>query len=166
MFTGIVRERGRVLSAERNGDGALRLRIAAPRTAADTSVGDSISVAGCCLTAVAADDGELQFDVVPESLSRTTLGALAEGAGVNLEPALRAGDPLGGHYVQGHVDDVGPVRALERDDDGAELWPRAPSPSTASPSRSRRSTTPASRSRSSRTLSTRRRSPGCTRELS
>ena len=122
MFTGIVRERGRVLSAERNGDGALRLRIAAPRTAADTSVGDSISVAGCCLTAVAADDGELQFDVVPESLSRTTLGALAEGAGVNLEPALRAGDPLGGHYVQGHVDDVAQVRALERDDDGAELW--------------------------------------------
>jgi riboflavin synthase len=122
MFTGIVRERGRVVSAERNGDGALRLRIAAPRTAAGTSVGDSISVAGCCLTAVAADEGELQFDVVSESLSRSTLGGLSGGAYVNLEPALRAGEPLGGHFVQGHVDDIARVRTLERHDDSAELW--------------------------------------------
>ena len=127
MFTGIVRERGRVLTAARNGDGGtLRLRIAAPRTAAATSVGDSISVAGCCLTAVAVQDGELEFDVVSESLSRTTLGALAESAEVNLEPALRAGDPLGGHYVQGHVDGLAHVRALERHGDGAELQLEVP----------------------------------------
>jgi riboflavin synthase len=123
VFTGIVRERGRVLAAERNGDrGSLRLRIAAPRTASETGVGDSISVAGCCLTAVAVHDGELEFDVVSESVSRSTLGGLSGGADVNLEPALRVGEPLGGHFVQGHVDDIARVRALERHDDGAELW--------------------------------------------
>ena len=122
MFTGIVRERGRVLTAARNGDGgSLRLRIAAPQTAAETSVGDSISVAGCCLTAVTVQDGELEFDVVSESLSRTTLGALTDGTDVNLEPALRAGDPLGGHYVQGHVDGIAHVRALDRHGDDAQL---------------------------------------------
>lgn len=111
MFTGIVRERGRVVAAER--DGGLRLRIAAPQTASEASVGDSVSVAGCCLTAVAVADGELAFDAVPETLARTTLGQLAEGAEVNLEPALRAGEPLGGHYVQGHVDGLGRVCSLE-----------------------------------------------------
>ena len=122
MFTGIVRERGRVVSAERNGaQSALRLRISAPKTAAETGLGDSVSVAGCCLTAVAADDGELVFEAVPESLASTTLGDLGEGADVNLEPALRAGEPLGGHYVQGHVDGVGRVRALEPEGDGRRL---------------------------------------------
>ena len=114
MFTGIVRERGRIVAARRNGSG-LELRIAAPETARGTSVGDSVSVAGCCLTAVAADGGELVFDAVPETLDRTTLAELAEGAEVNLEPALRAGEPLGGHYVQGHVDGVGRVRSLGED---------------------------------------------------
>jgi riboflavin synthase len=110
MFTGIVRERGRVVAAERNGDG-LRLRIAAPETAASTAIGDSVSVSGCCLTAVAAEDGELAFDAVEETLSRTNLGGLEQGTEVNLEPALKAGDPLGGHYVQGHVDGLARVRA-------------------------------------------------------
>jgi riboflavin synthase len=123
MFTGIVREKGRVVSAERNGDGgSLALRIAAPHTAAQTSLGDSVSVAGCCLTAVATSERELVFDVVPESLERTTLRQLVEGAEVNVEPALRVGEPLGGHYVQGHVDGVGSVRSFEPDGDGARLW--------------------------------------------
>jgi len=123
VFTGIVREKGRVVSAESNGDGgSLTLRIAAPQTAAQTGLGDSVSVAGCCLTAVASGDGELSFDAVPESLARTTLAGLAEGAEVNLEAALRAGDPLGGHYVQGHVDGVGRVRSLEPEGDAARLW--------------------------------------------
>ena len=120
MFTGIVRERGRVVAARRNGDG-LELRIAAPETADGTSVGDSIAVAGCCLTAVVVNDGELGFDAVPETLRRTTLAELTEGAEVNLEPALRAGEPLGGHYVQGHVDGVGRVRSREPEGDGARL---------------------------------------------
>jgi riboflavin synthase len=121
MFTGIVRERGRVVVAEQNGDG-MRLRISAPETAVGTGIGDSVSVSGCCLTAVAVDGGELAFDAVGETLSRTNLGGLAEGAEVNLEPALRAGDPLGGHYVQGHVDGVARVRLHERDGDGSRLW--------------------------------------------
>ena len=120
MFTGIVRERGRVLAADQNG-GGVRLRIAAPHTAASASPGDSVAVSGVCLTAVAVNDGELAFDAVPESLSRTTLGELAAGEEVNLEPALRAGDPLGGHYVQGHVDGIGRVRSLEQEGEGARL---------------------------------------------
>jgi riboflavin synthase alpha subunit len=71
---------------------------------------------------VAVENGELAFDAVPETLARTTLDGLAEGAEVNLEPALRAGDPLGGHYVQGHVDGIGRVRSLEFEGDGARLW--------------------------------------------
>jgi riboflavin synthase len=122
VFTGIVREKGRVVSAALNGDGrSLVLRIAAPQTAAETSLGDSVSVAGCCLTAVEADDGELAFEAVPESLARTNLAEVGEGVEVNLESALRVGEPLGGHYVQGHVDGVGRVRSLEPDGDGARL---------------------------------------------
>jgi riboflavin synthase len=123
MFTGIVRERGRVLAADRNGDGAgLRLRIEAPAIAAETKLGDSISVAGCCLTATAVDGVRLEFEAVPETLARTTLGRLGKGAEVNLERALRVGEPLGGHFVQGHVDGRGRVRSLEAEGDGSRLW--------------------------------------------
>jgi riboflavin synthase alpha subunit len=120
MFTGIVRELGRVLAAD-NGAGSLRLRVAAAQTAASTQPGESIAVAGCCLTATAVEDGSLEFDAVPETIARTNLGRLAEGAEVNLEPALRAGEPLGGHFVQGHVDGVGRVRALDPEGAGARL---------------------------------------------
>ena len=120
MFTGIVRERGRVVAAEANG-GGMHLHVEARETAAAARPGDSIAVAGCCLTATAVEDGSLEFDVVPETIARTNLGRLAEGAEVNLEPALRAGEPLGGHFVQGHVDGVGRVRALEPDGEGARL---------------------------------------------
>jgi len=120
MFTGIVRERGRVVGAERNG-GGLRLRIEAAQTAGQAAPGDSVAVAGCCLTVAATADGALEFDAVPETLARTTLGGLGAGAEVNLEPALRAGEPLGGHFVQGHVDGRGRVAALEADGEGARL---------------------------------------------
>jgi riboflavin synthase alpha subunit len=123
MFTGIVRERGRVLLAERPPDGAgLRLRIEAPATAATSEPGDSVTVAGCCLTATAVLDGTVEFDAVSETIARSTLGGLEAGAEVNLEPALRVGEPLGGHFVQGHVDGVGRVRSIAREGDGARLW--------------------------------------------
>src|SRR5918912_974188 len=102
MFTGIVREVARVVSFDGH-----RLVLDAQTLAAE---GDSVAVAGVCLTAVAG--GRLAFDLVEETPGRTTLGALKPGDRVNLEPALRAGDPLGGHIVQGHVDGVGRVRAL------------------------------------------------------
>jgi riboflavin synthase len=120
VFTGIVRERGRVVAAEANG-ASLYLRIQAAGTAAEAKPGDSIAVAGCCLTATAVADGSLEFDAVPETIARTNLGRLGAGAEVNLEPALRAGEPLGGHFVQGHVDGLGRVRSLEPEGEGARL---------------------------------------------
>jgi riboflavin synthase len=111
VFTGIVRERGTVVAVEGGSDG-VRLRVAAPQTAADAGVGDSIAISGVCLTVVSGRDGEVEFDAVAETLRRTSLGGLAPGTEVNVEPALRAGEPLGGHYVQGHVDGVGRVRSL------------------------------------------------------
>lgn len=118
MFTGIVRELGSVESVEESG-GAVRLRVRAPAAAARTALGDSVSVNGVCLTAVAVEDGVVEFDAVPETLRRSSLGRLQTGAAVNIEPALRAGEPLGGHIVQGHVDGVGRVRRV--DDGGLEV---------------------------------------------
>jgi riboflavin synthase len=120
VFTGIVRELGHVVSAERNG-GGVRLRVEAAETASGARLGDSIAVAGCCLTVTAVDDGALEFDAVPETIARSNLGRLAPGSEVNLEPALRAGEPLGGHFVQGHVDGAGRVLALSPEGDGARL---------------------------------------------
>ena len=104
------------------GDSGVRLEIDAPATAGATATGDSVSVNGCCLTAVSVVDGRIAFDAVPETLARTAIGGLAAGACVNLEPALRAGEPLGGHYVQGHVDGRGSVRAVVAGRDGRRLW--------------------------------------------
>jgi riboflavin synthase alpha subunit len=125
VFTGIVREVGVVASVEA-GSGGIRLGVEAPATAGATAVGDSVSVGGVCLTAVAVDDGRIAFEAVPETLARTSLARLAPGARVNVEPALRAGEPLGGHYVQGHVDGVGAVRSVEREGDGRRVWFDAP----------------------------------------
>jgi riboflavin synthase len=125
VFTGIVRERGRVAALEGGADG-VRIVVEAPSTAAQTGVGDSISIGGVCLTAVSIEDGRVAFDAVPETLRRTSLGRLEPGAEVNVEPALRAGEPLGGHYVQGHVDGVGRVRSTEPEGDGLRLWIEAP----------------------------------------
>jgi riboflavin synthase alpha subunit len=121
VFTGIVRERGCVAAAEQVA-GGVRLTIDAPRTATTVTPGDSVSLAGVCLTAVAVPNGRIVFDAVPETLQRSTLGRLAAGDALNVEPALRAGDPLGGHYVQGHVDGVGTVRSVEAEGDGQRLW--------------------------------------------
>lgn len=121
MFTGIVRERGSVAVVEGGADG-VRLVIDAPETARATELGDSVSVDGVCLTATGVRKGQIAFDAVAETLSRSTLGELVAGAEVNIEPALRAGEPLGGHYVQGHVDGVGEVRSVEREGDGLRVW--------------------------------------------
>jgi riboflavin synthase alpha subunit len=116
MFTGIVRERGRVVG--RNGSDLL---VEAPETAAGTHTGDSIALDGVCLTATDVSDGRIAFHAVAETLRRSTLATLEPGAEVNVEPALRAGEPLGGHYVQGHVDGVGRVTDIRPEGDGARL---------------------------------------------
>jgi riboflavin synthase len=121
MFTGIVREIGTVDAF----DGS-RLLVAAPETASRVDLGDSVSVAGVCLTVVDSGERRLAFDVVPETLARTALGALAAGAAVNLEPALRVGDAFGGHFVQGHVDAVGRIRSAEPEGDSRRVWVDAP----------------------------------------
>jgi riboflavin synthase len=121
MFTGIVREVGTVESIEPAAGGGARLVVRAPETADGIAQGESVSVAGVCLTATEIHETAIAFDAVPETLARTTLGALEPGARTNLEAALRAGDPMGGHLVQGHVDGVGTVLALEPEGDGARL---------------------------------------------
>jgi riboflavin synthase len=121
MFTGIVRELGTV-----DAFGGSRLVVAAPETAAGVAVGDSVSIAGVCLTVVAAEEGRLAFDVVPETLSRTALSRLERGDRLNVEPSLRIGDPLGGHVVQGHVDAVGAVRSVTPEGESRRVWVDAP----------------------------------------
>ena len=120
MFTGIVIEQGEVVEPPP------RLVLRAPRTAADAVVGDSVAIDGCCLTVVAIDGELLSFDAVPETLRRTTLGRLAPGSAVNLEPALRAGDRMGGHLVQGHVDAVGSLVTVQAEGDAVNMTFRAP----------------------------------------
>jgi len=114
VFTGIVQERGRISSFE-----AGRLVVESGVRAA---IGDSVAVNGVCLTVVEAPDGRLAFDLVQETLDR----AKPFRDEVNLEAALRAGEPLGGHYVQGHVDGVGHVRSVETE--GADVVVRVDAP--------------------------------------
>lgn len=115
MFTGLIEEIGEVVAVRRGRD-ALRLIVRGPTVAHDAEHGDSIAVSGVCLTVVdggAGDpSGTFTADVMEQSLRRSTLGALVPGDAVNLERALRAGDRLGGHIVQGHVEGEGEVRAI------------------------------------------------------
>lgn len=118
MFTGLVRERGRLIEDPRpSGQGGQRLRIAhSEELSRQLDLGSSLAVSGVCLTLVAQAPGESEVELSPETLARTSLGGLAAGALLNLEPALKMGDPLGGHWVQGHVD--GTLGLVERRDLG------------------------------------------------
>jgi riboflavin synthase len=119
MFTGIIIATGRMVSiTERSGD--LEIAIdAGSLDRARIAVGDSVSVQGACLTATRLDGAIFYADVSRETMAKTTLGMLRPGARVNLEPSLRAGDPLGGHWVSGHVDAVGTLAAVVKD---ARSW--------------------------------------------
>jgi riboflavin synthase len=119
MFTGIILTKGRVTSlAERGGD--LELGVdAAGLDLARMAIGDSVCVQGVCLTVTRKQDTGFFADVSRETMAKTTLGTLKVGANVNLEPSLRAGDPLGGHLVSGHVDAVGYLRRVDQD---ARSW--------------------------------------------
>ena len=115
MFTGIVQDVGKVRARENRG-GDARMVIAFDHLrSADFRIGDSICVQGCCLTAVELPDGAFIADVSRETLSLTTLGDLAVGSAVNLEPSLKAGDALGGHLVSGHIDGVAEIISISGD---------------------------------------------------
>ncbi|HEX6145840.1 MAG TPA: riboflavin synthase [Acidimicrobiia bacterium] len=119
MFTGIVEYRGSATGVEK-GAGGMRLSVeTGPLDGIE--VGDSISVNGVCLTAVEVEPGRVTVDVVPETLDRSTLGSIARGDPVNLELPMRADGRFGGHVVQGHVDGVGEVMAVEPEGDGMRM---------------------------------------------
>lgn len=130
MFTGIITSRGTIVELDQH-----RLVIDAPGI--DEELGASVAIDGCCLTVTSTEPApddlpphpgadpvptrRLSFDILPETIERTRLSELTVGSDVNLEPALRAGQPLGGHMVQGHVDTIGRVRSADRDPDGRWL---------------------------------------------
>jgi riboflavin synthase len=124
MFTGIILAKGRVVSLEERG-GDLELGVDAAASGAvgfdltRIAIGDSVCVQGVCLTVTRKQDSRFFADVSRETMTKTTLSKLVVGANVNLEPSLRAGDPLGGHLVSGHVDAVGHLRRIEQD---ARSW--------------------------------------------
>jgi riboflavin synthase len=113
VFTGLIEDLGTVEAVERTDDGA-RLRIAS-RLSGELALGDSIAVNGCCLTAIAVEDGAFETEAMNQTLSVTALSEVDEESKVNLELAMKAGDRLGGHIVQGHVDGVGTVASVEDD---------------------------------------------------
>ncbi len=114
MFTGIIQEIGTIEAVE-HAPGGSSLRIAARHALQPLRLGDSVAVDGACLTATVITGDRATFEAMHETLDRTTIGELAAGSKVNLEAALRAGEPLGGHNVQGHVDGVGGIVAERRE---------------------------------------------------
>ena len=125
MFTGIVEEIGTVRTVD-GVDGGLAIRIAASTVTKDLVVGASVAVDGACLTAVTVDPGWFSVEAVPETTSRTTLGAVSPGTPVNLERAMGATSRFDGHIVQGHVDGVGQVIDVRAEGDGRRMTVRAP----------------------------------------
>ena len=121
MFSGIVQAVGRIAAFERHGGNAHVEIDAAALGLDDVRIGDSIAVAGVCLTVVAIDGARFSADLSAETLARTTLGAHRIGDPVNLEKSLRLADRLGGHLVAGHVDGVGTIESVQ-DDGAAQRW--------------------------------------------
>jgi riboflavin synthase len=130
VFTGIVEELGEIRALERRGD-VLRLDVAARTTLAGSDLGSSVAINGVCLTVVAARADGLAFEVGPETLARTTLGALKVGEAVNLERPLRFGAAVGGHLVLGHVDGIGTVTDVSRVESTARVRIALPGPALA-----------------------------------
>lgn len=118
MFTGIIEELGQIKSITKKGSG-ISLNITADLVLNGTKIGDSISVNGCCLTVTNKTPADWSCDLVKETLERTDLGQIKVGEKVNLERAVRFGDRLGGHLVQGHVDEVGLIKEKIHMTDGS-----------------------------------------------
>lgn len=121
MFTGLVEFLGTVQQTSRVGAGC-ELTVAEPRLACELAIGESVAVNGACLTVVKRDHSSFQFQLGPETLTRTNLGELTLGDRVNLERALRMSDRLGGHFVQGHVDGMGRIAERLRQGEWELIW--------------------------------------------
>jgi riboflavin synthase len=119
MFTGLVEETGEVLSLETTPTGGVRLGLKAPLIAPTAHLGDSVAVNGCCLTVASKIEETLFFDLLQETLARTSLSEVQSGSLVNLERALSVGARFGGHFVQGHID--GTAEILRIEPSGADL---------------------------------------------
>jgi riboflavin synthase len=125
MFTGLVEALGTVVAMAPTGAGS-RLVLREPALAPELVVGESVSVNGACLTVVAHEAETFAFEVSPETLRRTNLGQLAPGARVNLERAVRLGDRMGGHKVQGHIDGIGWIDRRLPEGEWVTMWFRCP----------------------------------------
>lgn len=122
MFSGLIVHAGRVASTEGDAKRGMTLTIEAPEALREgVASGDSVAINGACLTAVAADAQTMRFDVVPETVARTELGALRKGDPVNVELSMRVGDRIGGHFVYGHVDGTASILAKEPEGQGFRL---------------------------------------------
>lgn len=121
MFTGLIETLG-IIRLTRTENEGRRLVLAAPAIALELRIGDSVAINGACLTVVECDAQTCGFQAGPETLRRTNLGELQTGDRVNLERALRVGDRLGGHFVQGHIDGVGRIASRERQGDWETVW--------------------------------------------
>lgn len=125
MFSGIVEELGEVIALHGSGDSAT-LQVRGPLVTADAGAGDSIAVNGCCLTVTDSGSDRFSADVMRETLDRTALGSLRPGDRVNLERAVTPSTRLGGHLVQGHVDDVGRIESRARSAHWDTVWIEIP----------------------------------------
>ena len=127
MFTGLIQALGTVRAAEEDGHGGRVLRIQEAGIAPRLDLGASVAVNGACLTVVARDGDAFSFQAGPETLAKTNLGLLAPGDRVNLEPSLRVGDPLGGHFVTGHIDATGMLVEKQQTGEWLTVWFSYPS---------------------------------------
>jgi len=125
VFTGLIEEVGRVFRI-RVSDRGTQLQLSAPKLAPGLAIGDSVAVNGCCLTVSARRDEQITFDLLKETLERTNLKLLRRDSPVNLERALVTGAPLGGHFVQGHIDCAAKVISFERSGDDYRLETNLP----------------------------------------
>lgn len=126
MFTGLVETTGTVVSLTQNANGVWRLMIDAPKFAGTPAIGDSIANNGCCLTVVAVDGTQLGFDVLDETLRKTSFSLLKPASAINLERSLLPNSRMGGHFVSGHVDATGEIVSLQQEGANYRLCIRPP----------------------------------------
>jgi riboflavin synthase len=126
MFTGIIEETGHIASIVKGLGDSVRMSVSAGLVSKDVAIGDSVAVNGCCLTVVEINSDKLSFDLLGETVRCTSFHGIKVGSLVNLERSLAVGQRMGGHFVSGHVDGVGLVRSIQRENDDVTIRVEAP----------------------------------------